>query len=226
MAWWPRPKSKGKTGSTAFGAKHHQEWPLQCKSETPLYARLLGRTPEKPWCFLLRWGDSESKANVPVRSNASPPAIDHVGIGGEERWSRCWGLFLVWSYRMWILLTFNYTGQRTLGSVGVRVCVYNIIYIHTYIFRLDRDRYSSVIKFIWKKSSLSELSQETQSLPTWSSEDQTGWGAGHTYSHLGQVGVWAEESHDSWDGCTSVMERTVCVPIEVKISFSATWFPG
>lgn len=67
---------------------------------------------------------------------------------------------------MWILLTFNYTGQRTLGSVGVRVCVYNIIYIHTYIFRLDRDRYSSVIKFIWKKSSLSELSQETQSLPT------------------------------------------------------------
>ena len=75
------------------------------------------------------------------------------------------------------------------------MCVYNIIYIHTYIFTLDRHRYSSVIKFIWKNS-LSELSQETQRLPTWSSEDQTGWGAGHTYPHLVQAGVWAEESHD------------------------------
>lgn len=211
--------------STAFGAKHHREWPLQSESETPLYARLFGQTLEKPWCFLLRRGDSECKANVAVRSNASPPAIDHVGIGGEERWSRCWGLFLIWLFHVWILLTFNYTGQRTLRSVGVLVCVYNIIYIHTYIFTLDRHRYSSVIKFIWKNS-LSELSQETQRLPTWSSEDQTGWGEGHTYPHLVQAGVWAEESHDPWDACTSVMERTVCVPIKVRIRFSVTWFPG
>lgn len=75
-------------------------------------------------------------------------------------------VFLVWLYCVWILLVFNYTGQRTLGSVGVRECVYNIIYIYTYIFRLDRHIYSSVIKFIWKKSFLSELSQETQRLPT------------------------------------------------------------
>ena len=184
-AWWPWPRSKGKTGSTAFRAEHHWEWPLQSQSETPLYAYLDGHLRSQD---VSCWGEESLNAKQTSLLEATPAhqpqtrwGLEERNIGPEAE------VFLVWLYCVWILLVFNYTGQRTLGSVGVCECVYNIIYIYTYIFRLDRHIYSSVIKFIWKKSFLSELSQETQRLPTWSSEDQMRSGVGHTYPHLGKV---------------------------------------
>lgn len=80
---WPGDpgQSQGKLGPQA-GAKHHQEWPLQGKSEhlsMPGYSDGHLRSHD-----VSCWGEEtlKAKTNVPVRSNASPPAIDHVGIGG------------------------------------------------------------------------------------------------------------------------------------------------